>query len=209
MELTVDGITSDLPIPERFAFGVLDEETHVALGKNLNPSIGWSNLPEGTRSLVLVCVDSDAPSRPDDVNREDREVPADLPRANFYHWVMVDLFPGIQRIEQGICSNGVTASGKRHPSGPAGSRQGQNDYTDWFQGDPDMSGVYLGYDGPCPPWNDSIPHHYHFILFATDLDRCPVDGNFCGPDVEAAIEGHVLDQAKVTGVYTLNPRIDL
>jgi Raf kinase inhibitor-like YbhB/YbcL family protein len=209
MQVNVEGITSDTPIPERFAFGVMDEETHVALGRNLNPAISWCDLPEDTRSLVLICVDSDVPTSPDDVNKEDREVPADLARTNFYHWVMVDLFPGIQRIEQGVCSKGVTARGKQHPAGPAGSRQGQNDYTAWFQGDPEMGGIYLGYDGPCPPWNDSIPHHYHFILYATDLDRCPVDGSFGGAEVEAAIEGHVLDQASVTSIYTLNPGIDL
>jgi phosphatidylethanolamine-binding protein (PEBP) family uncharacterized protein len=72
-----------------------------------------------------------------------------------------------------------------------------------------MGGVYLGYDGPCPPWNDSIPHHYHFVLYATDLDRCPVEGEFGGADVSAAIDGHVLAEARVTGIYTLNPEVSV
>jgi phosphatidylethanolamine-binding protein (PEBP) family uncharacterized protein len=71
-----------------------------------------------------------------------------------------------------------------------------------------MSGTYLGYDGPCPPWNDSIAHHYHFVIYATDLDRCPVEGSFGGQDVRAAIEGHVLAEARLTGVYWLNPDLD-
>jgi Raf kinase inhibitor-like YbhB/YbcL family protein len=207
MQLTVSGISPDAAIPERFAFGVIDEEQHVALGQNLNPAVQWADLPDGTRSLVLICVDSDVPTKPDDVNQEGREVPADLPRADFYHWVMVDIDPGSKDIAEGDCSRGITPQGKVSPDGPSGSRQGRNDYTAWFDGDPEMGGVYLGYDGPCPPWNDSIVHHYHFVLFATDLERCPVDGDFSGPEVLAALEGHILAKARVTGTYTLNPAL--
>ena len=70
-----------------------------------------------------------------------------------------------------------------------------------------MGGQYFGYDGPCPPWNDSIVHHYHFVLYATDLRRCPVEGAFTGADVERALEGHVLSEVQITGTYTLNPDI--
>jgi phosphatidylethanolamine-binding protein (PEBP) family uncharacterized protein len=121
---------------------------------------------------------------------------------------MVDIPADCAGIDEGQCSAGVTARGKDAPAGPGHSRQGRNDYTGWFEGDPDMAGVYLGYDGPCPPWNDSILHHYHFVLYATDLERCPVAGDFSGADVEAAIDGHVLDKVSVTGVYSLNPRLD-
>ena len=71
----------------------------------------------------------------------------------------------------------------------------------------DMEGDYLGYDGPCPPWNDSIIHHYHFVLYATDLERCPVEGAFTGSEVEAALAGHVLAEARVVGTYALNPAL--
>lgn len=207
MQIELDGIREDRPIPPRFAFGVPDPEQHVALGENRNPAVVWRDLPEGTRSLVLICVDVDVPTKPDDVNQEGREVPADLPRANFYHWVMVDIDPSCPGIAEGAVSDGVTPGGKRGPAGPAGSRQGKNDYTGWFAGDADMGGDYLGYDGPCPPWNDSLVHHYHFVLYATDLERCPVDGAFTGPEVEAAIAGHVLAEARVVGTYTLNPAL--
>jgi phosphatidylethanolamine-binding protein (PEBP) family uncharacterized protein len=50
-------------------------------------------------------------------------------------------------------------------------------------------------------------HHYVFTLFATDLDRCAVDGDFGGQDVRDAIEGHVLAEASIMGTYTLNPRL--
>jgi hypothetical protein len=64
MKLTVEGIDDGKPIPEKFAFGVQDPESHVRLGENLNPAIRWSALPEGTKSLVLICVDTDVPTGP-------------------------------------------------------------------------------------------------------------------------------------------------
>ena len=110
-------------------------------------------------------------------------------------------------IEAGQCADGIVARGKQSPTGPAGSRQGVNDYTLWFAGDKDMGGTYFGYDGPCPPWNDAILHHYHFILYATDLARCPVEGNFPGAQVRDAIAKHVLAEARLTGTYSLNPAV--
>ena len=86
-------------------------------------------------------------------------------------------------------------------------RQGINDYTGWFADDHDMNGDYFGYDGPCPPWNDSIVHHYAFTLYALDVERVAVDGKFTGPDVLKAIDGHALAKATITGTYTLNPRL--
>jgi Raf kinase inhibitor-like YbhB/YbcL family protein len=207
MKLIVEGIDHGKPIPEKFAFGVQDAESHVRLGENLSPGIRWEGLPEETKTLVLICVDDDVPTKPDDVNQEGRTVPASLPRGKFYHWVMVDLPPDGSGFPEGACSRGVTARGKTSPVGPQGARQGRNDYTAWFEGDADMGGVYLGYDGPCPPWNDEIPHHYHFILYATDLERCPVEGAFTAEEVETALIGHVLASAKVTGTYSLNPDV--
>lgn len=60
-----------------------------------------------------------------------------------------------------------------------------------------MSGDYCGYDGPCPPWNDSIVHHYHFTLYALHIPRCPVEGRFGRDHVLSAIEFHVLAQAAI------------
>ena len=77
----------------------------------------------------------------------------------------------------------------------------------WFASDHDMSGDYYGYDGPCPPWNDSIPHHYVFTVYALDVVQLGVSGKFRGPDVRNAMKGHVLAEAKVTGVYSLNPAV--
>jgi Raf kinase inhibitor-like YbhB/YbcL family protein len=194
-------------IPGEFAFAVPDPVGHLRLSSNRNPHLQWSGAPSASRSLVLLCVDTDVPTRADDVNKEDRVVPADLPRTDFHHWVMIDIPIVVREIAAGACSDGIVARGKRTPTGPAGSRQGLNDYTGWFAGDADMGGEYFGYDGPCPPWNDALLHHYHFVLYATDLVRCPLDGAFTGADVRSAIAGHVLAEARLTGTYSLNPTV--
>lgn len=184
-----------------------DPVAHATFGANRSPELAWSDAPDRTASFALICVDPDAPTVGDDVNQEGREVPSDLPRGDFYHWVLIDLPADAAGLDQGQFSDGVVPRGKDAGAGPAASRQGINDYTGWFEGDAEMAGTYLGYDGPCPPWNDSIPHRYVFTLFALDQDSVPVEGRFTGPEVLAAIEGHVLAQASLTGTYTLNPRL--
>ena len=159
MYLRIEEFEDQHAIPGDLAFAVIDTKKHVSPGANRNPTLEWNALPAGTRSLVLLCVDVDVPSKADDVNQEGREIPPDLPRADFYHWVMVDIPPSVGGIAGGFCSDGITTGGKKQPPGPEGSRQGINDYTSWFAGDEKMAGDYFGYDGPCPPWNDSLLHH--------------------------------------------------
>mgnify|MGYP002628938570 CR=1 FL=1 len=193
-----------------FAFCAPDPKTHCTLGANRNPHLSWSNVPAGTKSLALICHDPDVPSKSDDLNQEGRIIPASLPRVNFYHWLMVDLDPATVEIQAGEFSDGVGVRGKAGPSvpnNPLSMRHGINDYTEWFAADNDMSGDYFGYDGPCPPWNDSIVHHYVFTLYALDVAKCEVSGAFKGADVLAAIKGHVLAEARITGLYSLNPAV--
>jgi Raf kinase inhibitor-like YbhB/YbcL family protein len=195
-------------IPAEFAFGRRgDAGEPCVLSANRNPHLAWSEVPDGTRSFALLCLDPDAPSRPDDVNQAGREVSADLPRVDFVHWVMIDLPASQREIAAGSCSDGVTARGKRAPAGPAGCRQGENDFSGWFAGDPDMGGEYLGYDGPCPPFNDAIPHRYFFRLFALDTERLPLPERFTAAAALAAMRGHVLAETLIYGVYSLNPRL--
>jgi Raf kinase inhibitor-like YbhB/YbcL family protein len=207
MKLSTTAFADHGPIPADFAFCAPDPASRVTLSRNINPDFTWSDLPAGTQSLVLLCHDPDVPSRADDVNQEGRTIPASLPRIDFYHWVLVDIPPTLSGIARGEYSSAVTAKGKPGPDAPHGTRQGINDYTKWFAGNTDMGGDYHGYDGCCPPWNDTIPHHYVFTLYALDLARCPVEGSFTGPEVLAAIDGHVLASAKLTGLYSLNPAV--
>ena len=191
-------------IPAEFAFCAPDPTQHVRMSGNRNPHLRWTGVPSTAKSLVLLCVDVDVPTRADDVNQEGRSVPADLPRTSFWHWVLVDIPPSVSEIPAGSASEGITARGKGEPRGPKGSRQGLNDYTHWFAGDKDMAGEYFGYDGPCPPWNDEIIHHYVFTVYALDVEKLPVDGKFGGPEVRAAMQGHILAEASLAGTYTLN-----
>ncbi len=209
MKLTTTAFADDGVIPSEFAFGATDPVAHVKLSGNRNPDLAWSGLPSGTKSLVLLCHDPDVPSRGDDVNKEGRTVPASRARVDFFHWVLVDLPADAASIERGEFSDGVTARGKPGPQAPRGARQGINDYTGWFAGDKDMAGNYFGYDGPCPPWNDSLPHRYVFTLMALDVARLGVAGVFTGPDVRNAVAGRVLAKASVTGRYALNPAVRL
>lgn len=207
MKLTSTSFADQQFIPERYAFGKIDPDTHVALAGNKNPQLAWADIPEGARSFVVICHDPDVPSQGDDVNQEGREVPASLPRVDFFHWVLVDIPSSVTEITEGAYSDGITPRGKGGPLAPDETRQGVNDYTGWFSADRDMSGDYFGYDGPCPPWNDAIVHRYVFTVYALDIDRLPLQGRFTGADVRKAIEGHVLGQASITGKYTLNPAL--
>lgn len=207
MKLISNSFADGKAIPIEYAFCRPDTETHASLSSNISPQLSWSDVPEGTKSFVLICHDPDVPSKPDDVNQEGRTVPADLARIDFYHWVLVDIPASVTGLEAGADSGGVTPKGKDKTHRPYGARRGVNGYTGWFAGDPDMGGDYFGYDGPCPPWNDSIPHHYVFTLYALDMETCPAAGLFGGPEVLQAIEGHVLDKASITGLYSLNPDV--
>lgn len=72
-----------------------------------------------------------------------------------------------------------------------------------------MGGDYYGYDGPCPPWNDALPHRYVFTLYALDVPHLDLPQRFTGSDARRAMHGHVLAHASVTGRYTLNPAVKL
>ena len=189
-------------IPAEFAMG-----TPEGFGGNRNPHLAWADAPDGTRSFALLCIDTDAPTDASTVGREDMEIPVAQPRADFVHWVLVDVPASVHRMEAGSCSDGVTARGKRNPPGPPGSRQGLNDYTGWFAGDAGMQGEYLGYDGPYPPFNDLRLHRYFFRLFALDVERLELPGRFTAADVLRAVTAHELTEAAIYGTYSLNPKV--
>jgi Raf kinase inhibitor-like YbhB/YbcL family protein len=211
MKLWSDSFDDGKAIPGDHAFGVPDEKAHVALSSNRNPHLAWADAPAGTKSFALIVHDVDVPSKPDDVNREDRTVPAELPRVDFFHWVLFDLPATLATVAAGSFSDRVTPRGKHGPmiahSPVDGALHGLNDYTNWFAGDATMEGDYYGYDGPCPPWNDSIVHRYVFTLYALDVERVLVTGRVTGAAIRDALAGHVLAEASITGLYSLNPAV--
>ena len=207
MKLWSDSWINGERIPPRYAAGTLDANGAPTFSDNLNPHFAWSEVPAGTKSFALICHDFDVPSRGDDVNQPGREVPADLPRVDFFHWVLVDLPASLQSIAEGEFSRGFSARGKPGPATLHGARHGLNDFTGWFAGNPDMAGQYHGYDGPFPPFNDSLIHHYVFTLYALGIERAPVEGSFTGAQVREAIYPHLRGEATWSGTYTLNRRL--
>lgn len=207
MKISSHDLTDGAPIAGKFAFAVIDDRHHVTLSDNRNPHLAWSDAPVATCSFAVICHDPDVPSRGDDVNQEGREVPADLPRVDFFHWLLWDIPPTVREIAQGSMSRGVTARGKSGPRAPLGMQHGKNDYTGWFAADAQMEGDYFGYDGPCPPWNDSLIHHYVFTVYALDCEHLEVGAALNGQALRRALEGHVLAQAAIAVTYTLNPRL--
>jgi Raf kinase inhibitor-like YbhB/YbcL family protein len=203
VQLSSQSFASQQPIPARCAFGQPGMDGPFAFGGNASPHLVWSDVPEDTRSFALACIDVDVPSRGDDVNQPDRVVPADLPRVEFTHWLMIDIDAGVRDLAEGQCGSGIVAHGKRRPPGPIGSRQGINDYTHWFADDADMAGDYYGYDGPCPPWNDSIVHHYGFHVYALKLARLDLPARFDLADLRRSIDGQVLAHAVCVGTYSM------
>ena len=211
MKLWSDSWVNGERIPTRCAAGKPDGQGGATFSDNLNPHLAWSDVPAGTNSLALICHDFDVPSSGDDVNRNDREVPADLPRVDFFHWVLVDLPATRAQIAEGEFSRAFTARGKSGPAvtiaGCEGARQGLNDFTGWFAGNPEMAGNYFGYDGPFPPFNDALIHHYVFTLYALKIARAPLEGTFNGAAARSALQGQVLAEATHSGTYTLNRRL--
>ncbi len=93
---------------------------------------------------------------------------------DFVHWVAFDL----TGVPDGRVAGGVSA-------GAASPGQGRNDFGK------------RGYGGPCPP---SGQHRYAFTVYA--LDRpLGIGGTPSLANVQAAMKGHVLGQAGLTGTY--------
>jgi Raf kinase inhibitor-like YbhB/YbcL family protein len=207
MKLSSDSFRDGGDIPAKCAFAEPGVGFGFQRGGNRSPHLSWFEVPAGTESLALLCIDGDAPNDASLVNRDDCSLPPGLPRGDFFHWGLIDIPLTMRAIAEGALSNGVTERGKPGPEvllAGVPLRQGINDYQGWFSGDPAMAGDYYGYDGPCPPWNDERVHHYVFRLYALDVPRLELEGRFTCADVLNAIHGHIIDEAQLIGTYTLN-----
>ena len=188
-------------IPPEFALGARDGKD--GLGGNRNPHLAWEDVPEGTRSFALLCIDTDAPTDGALVADAATPIPVEHPRGDFVHWAIANIPAGVREIAAGSCSDGLTVHGK--PAGQdAGGARGLNDYTGWFAGDPAMAGQYHGYDGPYPPPHDLRVHRYFFRLFALDCAQLALPDTFTAGDVLRAMHGHVLAETAIHGTYSLN-----
>jgi len=103
--------------------------------------------------------------------------------SGWWHWVVFN----IPASTTSIPKNAGDVSAKLMPEGAIQSR------TD-FGAD--------GYGGPCPPPGDK-PHHYHFTVFAVDVDKLPDAQN---DSASAALVGfdlhfHTLEKASFVATY--------
>lgn len=101
----------------------------------------------------------------------------DAPVGTWDHWVIYNLPSETRSLPEAVSSDAEL---------PDGSRNGQNS---WRR---------LGYGGPCPP---SGTHRYFFKLYALDTSL-GLDPGAGKQQVLTAMEGHILGQAELMGVYS-------
>jgi Raf kinase inhibitor-like YbhB/YbcL family protein len=203
LTIKAEGIDAEGYITPEHAFCAPSETGHAKDGNNKSIGLSWSKGPEGTKSYAIIGVDVDVPTVFDDAGKEGKILPADMPRQDFYHWVLVNIPATVTEIKEGADSSEHGKNGKSEMQMPYGLR-GINDYAGYMANDPERKGVYAGYDGPCPPWNDERIHNYHFKVFALDVDTLPLTGNFSGKSAMETISNHTLATGEVVGKYTLN-----
>lgn len=205
LKVSVDSLKNGGTIANKYAFCVPAAQTHTAGGANINPSISWSKGPRGTKSYAIILHDTDSPAEHREMmNKEGMTMTAAIKRQNFYHWVLIDIPPSVTSIKEGADSNARVLHGKPATPSAAGVK-GLNDYTKVTAANPAMKGKYYGYDGPCPPWNDDIVHHYHFTVYALSVKSLDLPKDFDGPAAQDAMKGKILARGEELGLYTQNP----
>jgi Raf kinase inhibitor-like YbhB/YbcL family protein len=100
----------------------------------------------------------------------------DAPSGTFVHWVYYDLPPEMRGLPEGVSTD-------ENPSqGGTNGKNGAN---------------APGYTGPCPP---SGTHRYFFRLYALDT-KLDAAAGLTKDALLQAMEGHVLAQGELMGVY--------
>lgn len=97
------------------------------------------------------------------------------PRMTWVHWVVYNIPPDTRELPAAAQAEDL----------PHGAEQGLND---WKR---------VGYGGPCPPMGR---HRYFHKLYALDTTLKPMT-RATKAQVEAAMQGHILDQAVLIGTY--------
>ncbi len=84
-----------------FAPGARIPIRYTADGGNVSPPLRWTDPPEGTKALLLICDDPDAP------------------RGTWTHWILADLPPGLRELPEAV---------PPLPRPPVGGVHGRNDF---------------------------------------------------------------------------------
>ena len=110
---------------------------------------------------------------------DDPDAPTPEP---WVHWVICKIPAG---------SNGLPEGLPRTPrlTVPVGAVQGRNSWS---------SGDTIGYRGPMPP--PGRPHHYHFSVYALDVELS-VEPGLDKKTLWKAMQGHILAEGRLTGTY--------
>ena len=210
MGLTIEStsIADGQPISESHAVAVPTADGHAAMiGEDRSPHLRWSKEPEGTRSFAISVVDPDVPADRMRMGVEGLSLGDDEPRVRFPHWLVANIPPDIHEMPEGADGDGFVPHGKSPGPTRMGGVSGSNGFGGLFEGNAELEGVYGGWDGPFPPWNDEHVHRYVTTMYALDVETIGVEAGFTLSEFEAAIEGHVLDRAEVVPTYTLNPSL--
>lgn len=101
----------------------------------------------------------------------------DAPRGTFDHWIVWNLPPHLEEL-----SEGARELERLSPR----PQQGINGFSKSY------------YQGPCPPTGK--PHHYHFKLYALNIQLSLTEGS-TKKEVEKAMQGHIIDQTELIGTY--------
>jgi Raf kinase inhibitor-like YbhB/YbcL family protein len=101
----------------------------------------------------------------------------DAPFGVFIHWIIFNLPSGTRSLPEAVPKDGNLADGVL---------QGKNGFGK------------IGYAGPCPP--SGSPHRYRFTLYALDKPLGLAAG-VSKEQVLAAMEGHILAQSQLIGIY--------
>ena len=123
LTVTSDAFKDGDPIPEKYAFCAPCAEEHSKMSTNISPALTWSAGPEGTKSYAIICVDVDVPTIFDNINTEGKTIPADQPRQDFFHGLLVDVSANRTNLAEGEESGGLVAKGKPIGRVPHGVRR--------------------------------------------------------------------------------------
>ena len=197
LQVNAVGIDSTGTIEPKYAFCVPAAKNHTSAGQNFNIGLRWSKGPEGTKSYAIIAVDPDVPVDFSTANKEGKVVSVKEPRRPFYHWVLLDI--PADKTEISVGEDSSSTATKKVGQVAYGVR-GINDYTT-------TTDIHGGYDGPCPPWNDELLHHYHFSVYALNADKLGGDGYVTGEKALQIITPHIIASGEVIGLYTQTPAL--
>jgi len=180
--------------------------TPSGFGPNVSPAVSWQAGPKGTQSYVLVMLDPDVPQDLSQYNKPGVTITAESPRQIFPHWLLADVPASVTALAEGVEARGVV-KGNLPLARTAYGRRGQSGFAGFMAGNPEMTGDWGGYAGPCPPLNDLRRHEYRVRVYALDVPSLPLPDRFTWADLEPALRGHILAEGEAKAAYSLNPAV--